>query len=180
MIAIVFLLFTVSMLHEQYDAVKSNISKIARLIIQRDGANEITEELERVSSTFNEIFGGETHQFAWHWLFPIPIRFPDGMHDQVMGYTWDPPPDGAAGSEQEPYRVPDFYIDPEMAQESPSNSESGLKNRKPDDSIAVESQGTGTSPLEDHIVATSTEEIAKLIHTSYYEYDSSISNTIST
>lgn len=108
-LSILFLLFTLSMLVEQYDAMKSNISKIARLIIKRDGSNVITDGYDRVSTKFNEIFGGDDANFAWHWLLPIPVWFPDGMHDQVMGFTYDRPDDDDDGGSEgrRPFRFED-------------------------------------------------------------------------
>lgn len=85
-VSVVFFLFTACMFFEQIEAIQTNISKIARMqmSVGRGGT-----ELSRVTDEFNEIFGGDSNQMAWHWFLPIPIEFPNGMKKVVMGYEWD-------------------------------------------------------------------------------------------
>ena len=85
-VSVVFFLFTACMFFEQLEAIETNISKIARMqmSVGRGGT-----ELTRVTDEFNEIFGGESNQIAWHWFLPIPIEFPNGMKKVVLGYEWD-------------------------------------------------------------------------------------------
>ena len=84
-----FFFFTLCMLADQYLAVTSNVSKIARLKIQH-GGEEQAEDLQRVADDFNEMFGtnGQAAKsgFQWHWLVPLPVIFPDGVHDEILGY----------------------------------------------------------------------------------------------
>jgi hypothetical protein len=42
-----------------------------------------------IPQEFNEMFGGDSNQVAWHWFFPLPVEFPPGMKKVVMGYEWD-------------------------------------------------------------------------------------------
>lgn len=85
-VSVVFFLFTACMFFEQIEAIQTNISKIARMqmSVGRGGT-----ELSRVTDEFNEIFGGDSNEIAWHWFLPIPIEFPNGMKKVVMGYEWD-------------------------------------------------------------------------------------------
>ena len=46
--------------------------------------------MRRVTEEFNEMFGGNSPNVAWHWFVPIPVKFPGSMHKVVMGYEWDP------------------------------------------------------------------------------------------
>lgn len=88
-ITVTFMFFTCCMLIEQIDAVQSNTSKIARMKIE-SGRGDVTE-LRRVTSEFNEMFGGiDGPNLSWHWLLPLPVTFPDSMRDVVMGYEYDP------------------------------------------------------------------------------------------
>ena len=86
-LTLLFMTFTSCMIYEQIGAIKNNVSKIARMKMRRKDSS--AEDFQRVSNEFNEMFGGETRKFAWHWALPLPIRFPDGMHDLVMGYEWN-------------------------------------------------------------------------------------------
>jgi len=86
-LAITFLVFTCCMLFEQIDAIESNTSKIARLKM-RMGLG--TEELTRVTSEFNEMFGGSSPKVAWHWFLPFKVRFPDAEGAaKVMGFEYN-------------------------------------------------------------------------------------------
>lgn len=104
-LALLYMMFTSCMLFDQVEAVRSNISKIARMKLERENidvvsasSSTVNSELGRVSNQFNEIFGGTSIKIAWHWFFPIPIRFPEGMYDAVMGYEYD------SSFGDEPYR----------------------------------------------------------------------------
>mmetsp|Transcript_4947 Transcript_4947/g.6823 ORF Transcript_4947/g.6823 Transcript_4947/m.6823 type:complete len:501 (-) Transcript_4947:355-1857(-) len=108
-ITVLFLLFTCCMLVEQTEAIHENTGKIARMQIR---AGRAGDELLRVTKKFNEMFGGDHPQVAWHWFLPIPVKFPDDeSRDRVLGYTWDP----CCGNS--PYR--------EMAPSSPLDVSSG-------------------------------------------------------
>lgn len=85
-VSITFLIFTACMLCEQIDAIQSNTSKIARMKISM---GEGAEEYTRVTSEFNEMFGGTSPNVALHWFLPTSVRFPDNMNMmRVMGYEF--------------------------------------------------------------------------------------------
>jgi len=85
-VAVIFLTFTSCMLCEQIEPIQSNISKIARMkMIRGEGA----EEFSRVTSEFNEMFGGTSPNMALHWFLPLSVRFPDeNSMMKVMGYEY--------------------------------------------------------------------------------------------
>mmetsp|Transcript_10715 Transcript_10715/g.22264 ORF Transcript_10715/g.22264 Transcript_10715/m.22264 type:complete len:396 (+) Transcript_10715:109-1296(+) len=85
-VSLVFFLFTSIMFFDQIEAIKTNVSKIARMqmSVGRGGT-----ELARVTDEFNEMFGGESNQIAWHWFLPLAVAFPNGMKKVVLGYEWD-------------------------------------------------------------------------------------------
>jgi len=85
-ISITFLIFTCCMIYEQIEAIQSNTSKIARM---KMNMGEGAEEFTRVTSEFNEIFGGTSPNVALHWFLPTSVRFPDNMNTmKVMGYEY--------------------------------------------------------------------------------------------
>jgi len=84
-LSITFLIFTGCMLFEQIDAIESNTSKIARLKMKMGGG----QELKRVTSEFNEMFGGSSPRIALHWFLPTKIQFPDEIkRAKVMGFDY--------------------------------------------------------------------------------------------
>jgi hypothetical protein len=85
--SVVFLIFTGCMLAEQIEAIATNTGKIARMKI-RAGQAGATEYCP-VTEEFNEMFGGTSSRVAWHWLLPLPVKFPRGMRKVVLGYEWD-------------------------------------------------------------------------------------------
>lgn len=85
-ISFIFLFFTCCMLFEQIDAIESNTSKIARMKMRMGHAD--AHEYERVGQGFNEFFGGDSHKVSLHWFLPLPIRFPVGSKDRVMGFEY--------------------------------------------------------------------------------------------
>jgi hypothetical protein len=86
-VAISFLIFTGCMMIEQIEAIQTNQGKIARMKMR---VGQGGTELSRVTEEFNEMFGGTSNNVSWHWLLPLPVQFPSGMHKVVMGYEWDP------------------------------------------------------------------------------------------
>ena len=85
------------MIFEQVDAIKSNTSKIARMKISM---GEEAEEFNRVTSEFNEMFGGTSPNVALHWFLPTSVRFPDNTSMmKVMGYEFRNEWDGEIYSE---------------------------------------------------------------------------------
>ncbi|KAL3919742.1 MAG: hypothetical protein SGILL_003602 [Bacillariaceae sp.] len=85
-ISVVFFIFTACMLFENIEAIQTNASKIARM---KMSVGQAGTELARVTEEFNEMFGGESNEPAWHWFLPLPVEFPRGMKKVVMGFEWD-------------------------------------------------------------------------------------------
>ena len=85
-VTVIFLVFTCVMLFDQYEAIQTNASKIARMKMR---VGQAGTELSRVTEEFNEMFGGKDNQVAWHWFVPLPVEFPRGMGKVVLGYEWD-------------------------------------------------------------------------------------------
>jgi hypothetical protein len=99
-------------------------------------------ELSRVTEEFNEMFGGDSNQVAWHWFFPLPVEFPPGMQKVVMGFEWDETFDAV------PYEEPQGNGDVEMgttitaaddrlALSTPSSKEKNSEHKTPDESIIL-------------------------------------------
>ena len=86
LISVAFLFFTCCMLVEQMDAIETNTSKIARMKMKMGHAD--ANEYARVGQDFNEFFGGDSIYMALHWFLPLPIWFPDGKKDKVMGFEY--------------------------------------------------------------------------------------------
>ena len=82
-------LFTLIMMFDQYEAVTLSISKIARMKISANDERSEAGELDRVMHDFNEVFGGSSDKFAWHWLVPKLVVFPEDKIDLLMGYEID-------------------------------------------------------------------------------------------
>ncbi len=92
-VTILFFFFTLCMLADQILAVTKNVSKIARMKMEEGGLD--SDQLQRVAVDFNEIFGvrhgdrrAGTFHLKWHWFVPLPVEFPPGMKDVVMGYRY--------------------------------------------------------------------------------------------
>jgi len=84
-------IFTVVMMFDQYEAVSSNMSKIARMKVANnvdDDASDLSS-LERVAIDFNEVFGGSSNSFRLHWLIPTAVDFPGDNGDAILGYELD-------------------------------------------------------------------------------------------
>jgi len=85
-VSITFLIFTCAMICEQADAIQNNTSKIARM---KMSMGEGVEEFNRVTSEFNEMFGGTSPNVALHWFLPTSICFPNSTSMmKVMGYEY--------------------------------------------------------------------------------------------
>lgn len=98
-ITVLFFFFTFCMLLEQTEAISTNMSKIARMKT-RAGMVSHPNEYAPVATEFNEVFGGEHPSLSWHWLLPLPVKFPEWAMDNIMGYEWDVTFDAA------PYQEP--------------------------------------------------------------------------
>lgn len=85
-VSVIFMIFTCCMLFEQIEAISTNASKIARMKMR---VGQAGTELARVTEEFNEMFGGNSNDVAWHWFLPIEVEFPRGMKKVVLGYEWD-------------------------------------------------------------------------------------------
>ena len=89
-VAILFLVFTITMMIEVIDAITSSTGKIARMKIRANRGD--AQELAPVGKDqFHEMFGGDTGPgVAFHWFLPwVSVKYP-GMQDAVMGYEYDP------------------------------------------------------------------------------------------
>lgn len=86
-VTILFFFFTCCMLMEQGEAVDTNMSKIARMKTRAGISN--ADEYRPVATEFNEVFGGEHPTLSWHWFLPLPVKFPEWAHDNVMGYEYN-------------------------------------------------------------------------------------------
>jgi len=86
-VTILFFFFTCCMLIEQGEAVDTNMSKIARMKTRAGLSN--VDEYRPVATEFNEVFGGEHPTLSWHWFLPLPVKFPEWAHDNVLGYEYN-------------------------------------------------------------------------------------------
>lgn len=85
--SIVFLIFTSAMSCDQFEAIQTGKSKIARM--KQSIAADGTTEYHAVTEEFNEMFGGTSPNVEWHWFLPIDIPFPKGMKKVVLGHDYD-------------------------------------------------------------------------------------------
>jgi len=100
---VIFFVFTCCMLCEQMDAISTNVSKIARMKLERErerqlrrpnhdrnesnNNNDEADQLGRVCRDVNEVFGGTSPRIAWHWFCPwIPVTFLAHIERQILGY----------------------------------------------------------------------------------------------
>ncbi|KAG9413899.1 hypothetical protein AC1031_013110 [Aphanomyces cochlioides] len=74
--AILFGLFTLCMMCDQYSVITTGTTQIDRL------KGETIESLG-----IREVFGGTTTRIALHWFLPINIWFPESIKDQLLGYA---------------------------------------------------------------------------------------------
>jgi len=84
--SVAFLFFTCCMLPEQIDAIETNMSKIARM--KRRQGHADAHEYTRINQDFNEFFGGSSPNISLHWFLPLPVRFPPGRKDRVLGFEY--------------------------------------------------------------------------------------------
>lgn len=76
--ALLFGLFTLCMMFDQYSVIASHQTKIDRL---KGHKHEAVED-------FNEVFGSSNKvRFSWEWLFPTPVQFPEDCRARIFGYT---------------------------------------------------------------------------------------------
>lgn len=118
-------------------------------------------ELSRVTEEFNEMFGGQSNEVAWHWFFPLSVDFPRGMQKVVMGFEWDETFDATPYEEPQGHRdvemgtvnVARTNIDPSTtasSQPPPNNKEKNSEHDNPDDTTicaAGTSQTLKAAPL---------------------------------
>jgi DHHC palmitoyltransferase len=145
--AVTFLIFTSCMLIEQVEAIQTNQGKIARMKMKvgRGGT-----ELRRVTEQFNEMFGGNSPNVAWHWFVPLPVQFPGSMHKVVLGYEWDPTFDPVPYRDERRESASDGTIG------SPSSSQSGLSTADE----AAEKLGQGVVDVETGLATPDLDEVS--------------------
>lgn len=85
-VSLIFLIFSCSMGLEQLEAIETGRGKIARM---KMSIGQSGTEYRRVTTEFNEMFGGHSPHPQWHWFLPLPVKFPRGMQKVVLGYEWD-------------------------------------------------------------------------------------------
>ncbi|KAG7339079.1 DHHC palmitoyltransferase [Nitzschia inconspicua] len=141
-ISVVFFLFTACMLYENLEAIETNASKIARMKMR---VGQAGTELSRVTEEFNEMFGGESNEVAWHWFFPLSVEFPRGMQKVVLGFEWDetfdavPYEESHGNGDVELGTTNTTIGDPSALSSSlpPSNKEKNSEHENPDDPAIV-------------------------------------------
>ncbi|ETV84732.1 hypothetical protein H257_03837 [Aphanomyces astaci] len=74
--AVLFGLFTMCMMCDQYSVITTGTTQIDRL------KGETSENLG-----VREVFGGTSNNLAMHWFFPVNIWFPESIKDQLLGYA---------------------------------------------------------------------------------------------
>lgn len=84
--SLIFLIFTCSMGCEQFEAIETGKSKIARM---KTRVGSTDTEFTRVTEEFNEMFGGDSPDPQWHWFWPSAVVYPRGMEKVVLGFEWD-------------------------------------------------------------------------------------------
>lgn len=85
-ISVSFTVFTCCMLFEQWDAIESNQSKIAKLKVAMGRGGS---ELDRVANDVNELFGGTHPHPAWHWFLPTKVWFrSERKLEAILGYEF--------------------------------------------------------------------------------------------
>lgn len=119
---LLFGLFTSCMLCDQWSVLSTNVAKIDRLKGEELG----------VSSEVNEVFGGRTRGFHWHWLVPVTVDFPKSVQDDVLGYrlpTPKPPLVDVTGGDEE--TKTDADIESGIIGDAPLDNGAGGVNRSP-------------------------------------------------
>ena len=100
-------------------------------------------ELSRVTEEFNEMFGGESNEVAWHWFLPLQVEFPRGMQKVVLGYEWDETFDPT------PYQEPNSNNgDLEMGAAPPAGGRIELTSTAPPSSASASSNKEKSSEHE--------------------------------
>ncbi|KAE9020093.1 hypothetical protein PF011_g5567 [Phytophthora fragariae] len=74
--AVLFGLFTMCMMCDQYSVITTGTTQIDRL------KGEAADSLG-----LREVFGGPDFKFSLHWLLPVNIWFPTSVKNQVLGYV---------------------------------------------------------------------------------------------
>ncbi|ETW00567.1 hypothetical protein, variant [Aphanomyces invadans] len=74
--AVLFGLFTMCMMCDQYSVITTGTTQIDRL------KGETSENLG-----VREVFGGSSSKPSLHWLLPVNISFPESIKEQLLGYA---------------------------------------------------------------------------------------------
>lgn len=150
-VAVTFFIFTACMMVEQVEAIQTNQSKIARMKMR---VGQGGTELSRVSEAFNEMFGGNSPDVAWHWFVPLPVKFPGSMHKFVMGFEWDPTFDPL------PYREDNGNVEMSSTSSAASEATNGATQLTP---VTVETppdveSGVATTDLDEVSIDSSNND----------------------
>jgi hypothetical protein len=149
--SLIFLIFTCSMGCEQFEAIETGKSKIARMKM-RVGSTDT--EFTRVTEEFNEMFGGDSPDLQWHWLWPSAVVYPRGMEKVVLGYEWDEAFDAI------PYRADDEEESSTVAVGNTTTNERELEDME--GGLRTPSTSTAGAVENDGIMMTSVNSLTSL------------------
>uniref|UniRef100_A0A6U3SID7 Palmitoyltransferase n=1 Tax=Ditylum brightwellii TaxID=49249 RepID=A0A6U3SID7_9STRA len=65
------------------------VTLLAQYLAVTKGSRRGTNDSELVKTELNEIFGGSSNRFEWHWLLPLTVEFPDEVMEELLGYQID-------------------------------------------------------------------------------------------
>mmetsp|Transcript_22907 Transcript_22907/g.71141 ORF Transcript_22907/g.71141 Transcript_22907/m.71141 type:complete len:454 (-) Transcript_22907:1719-3080(-) len=74
--AMLFGSFTLCMIFDQWEVVSTGSTQIDRL---KGEDHEVRQDV-------NEVFGGSSTKFAWHWLLPVEAAFKRATYCDIVGY----------------------------------------------------------------------------------------------
>jgi palmitoyltransferase len=126
--AVLFGLFTLCMMCDQYSVITTGATQIDRL------KGEVGDSLG-----IREVFGGASHGFSLHWLMPVSIWFPTSLKNQILGYVLD---SELVGSEDEATETDSFLSESPDAGASVTMTETleggwSVEKHVPSDSAAI-------------------------------------------
>jgi hypothetical protein len=87
-LSLIFLVLAGCVLASEIATIGNYAGKTTRMVTSTNDEGQQT--ITQVTTEYHEFFGGTTGTFSWHWLLPIPVQYPAGMKQVVLGYKWDP------------------------------------------------------------------------------------------
>lgn len=94
--AVLFGLFTLCMMCDQYSVITTGNTQIDRL-----KGEESTDNMGII-----EVFGGTTNRFSLDWILPVQIWFPASVKSKVLGYAMESELHGDETSTELDYFLP--------------------------------------------------------------------------